>query len=86
MKNLNSPVDIEVLLYHYYSPDPHPDRMSNVAVQYSINKFRENGIFTSQIQPELTPKGKAFVKCILNTPYPKQAYIDMNKNIISIEE
>lgn len=84
MKNLHCPVDIEVLLYHYYSPDPHPDRMYNVAVQCAIQRFRENGIFTSQIQPELTPKGKAFVKCILNTPYPKQAYVDCNNNIIEI--
>jgi hypothetical protein len=81
----HSPVEIEVLLFHYYSDEIHPN-MESYAVGEAIERFRRNGIFTNQIRPHLTPRGKAFVKCILNTEYPMLKYVDSYNNIIEIDE
>jgi hypothetical protein len=81
VNTLHTPNDIEVLLHHHYSPDPHP-RRDAPAVMGSINKFRRAGIFTDQVQPTLTEKGTAWVNMICNTPYPRQVYVDQNNNVI----
>ena len=85
MNTKHTPVEIEVLLFHYYSEEIHP-RIESYFVSEAIEKFRRDGIFTSQIRPELTQKGKAFVKCILNTEYPMMKYVDTHNNIIDIDE
>lgn len=81
--NLFSPLEIEVLLHYYYSPDPHPKHNTEV-VSNIIHKFRNDGIFTVQVQPQLTDKGKAWLTIILNTPYPKQAFVDQQGNVIKV--
>lgn len=83
MSSLNSPSDIEVLLHHHYSPDPHP-RRDAPAVKDAIIRFRNDGIFTDQIHPELTKKGKAWLNMILNTPYPRQVYVDQSGKVIEV--
>ena len=81
--NLFTPVEIEVLRHYYYSPDPHP-RHHTPAVSDAINKFRRNDIFTDQVHPNLTDRGVAWLKLILNTPYPKKAYTDQYGNLIKL--
>ena len=81
--NLFSPLEIEVLLHYYYSPDPHPKHNTEGVVNI-IHKFRNHGIFTDQVQPYLTDKGKAWLHLILNTPYPKQVFVDQFGNVIEL--
>lgn len=83
--NLHSSLKIEVLLHYYCSSKPHPDCNTPGVIEI-IKSLRKEGIFTDQVQPALTDKGKAWVKLILNTPYPEQVFVDQNKNIISIDE
>lgn len=78
-----TPVEIEVLLHYYYSPVPHPSHNSP-AVTDTIHKFREDGIFTKNVHPELTLKGRAWLKLILNTPYPTECFIDQYGNVINL--
>lgn len=81
--NLFSPLEIEVLLHYYYWLDPHP-KHNTEGVAKIIHKFRVDGIFTDQVQPYLTDKGKAWLHLILNTPYPKQAFVDQHNNVIEL--
>lgn len=78
-----SPGEIEVLLHYYYSPEPHPNHNAPV-VSDAIHKFRRDGIFTNTVEPELTLKGQAWLKLILNTPYPTECFIDQHGNIIKL--
>jgi len=78
-----SPVEFEVLLHYYYSPEPHP-RHNSSAVSDAIHKFRNDGIFTYTVEPALTRKGRAWVKLILNTPYPTECFIDQHGNVINL--
>lgn len=79
---LFSSVEIEVLLHHYCSPNPYPDH-NNPSVIDAITKFRNDGIFTKQVKPELTEKGRAWLITLLNTPYPRAVFIDQQGNIIN---
>lgn len=81
--NLFSPLEIEVLLHYYYSSDPHP-KHNTEGVSDIIHKFRVDGIFTDQVQPQLTDKGNAWLKTILNTPYPNQVFVDHYGNVIQL--
>ncbi len=82
-----TPNDMEILMYFHTCPEPHPRRFAP-AVDEAILRFCQDGII-EDIDPaegayRTTWRGKAFVQMILNTPYPTQAWIDQNGNIIEI--
>ena len=78
-----TPIELEVLIYHYCSPEPYPYRESP-AGSAAIKKFREDGIFNTAIHPQVTDKGKAWLKLILDVPYPRQVFVDQNNNVIEL--
>jgi len=84
-----TPNNIEILIHYYTCPEPHP-RFDSPAVKGAINRFIEDHIFeldhTKPSTIRVSPKGKAWIKMILLTPYPKRAWIDDHNNIIDIEE
>ena len=72
-----TPLELEVLLHIYYSPEINP-LMESMAGSAALRRFaEENTIF---LDPEgtyrLTEKGDTFVKMLLATPIPIQQWID----------
>ena len=83
MNGIFVPADIEVLLHYYCNDQPHPEHNSTL-MNDIIVRFRLDGIFTDNVQPEITKKGKAWLNMILNTPYPRQVYVDQNGKVIEV--
>ena len=76
-----SPSDIEVLIHYFVSPTIHP-RIDAGAVKSTINTFLKDGIFVSDTTNsnyyQVTEKGRAWLKVIVNTPYPKAIWVDQH--------
>jgi len=78
-----TPAQLEFLLHCYYSPCPYPKVDDD-----KVAKFINAGI----IEPRdgyprddyyvCTTKGKAFVDLILETDYPKQAWVDKDNKVL----
>jgi hypothetical protein len=82
-----TPNDIEILIHFHVSPTVHP-RFDAGAVRDSIFMFVENGILelinsegNSHVY-KTTKKGKALMSILCNTPFPQQAWVDSNGNVI----
>jgi hypothetical protein len=74
----HSPLEIEVVLHYYHSPEPHP-RVNAPAVKEAIQRFVNDGILSAAEGPALlkvTDRGNAWVRMIVETPYPEGAWID----------
>lgn len=88
MNNKNmSPSDLEVLIHYHCCPAQHP-RHDAPAVIESTNKFLSDEIIRdcngNQSGYTTTEKGRAWLKMILNTPYPTQCWVDGNGNRIEL--
>lgn len=80
-----TPNDIEILIHCHVSPMPHP--------RYNDNR----GVFDRLVRDELiignfentsyrtTNKGAAHIQQLCTLPYPKQAWVDAQGEIIDIE-
>jgi len=78
----NTPNDIEVLLHYYVSPVEHP-RCTAPAVMATTSRYITDGILQhSEGSFVVTEKGAAWLKMILNVPYPTLAWIDDQGEII----
>jgi DNA-binding PadR family transcriptional regulator len=81
---MTTPNDIEILIHCHCRPEVHP-RIDAPAVQETMKRFIVDGII-EQYKTEkyfiTTEKGDAWLKLILQVPYPKQAWVDSNNKII----
>jgi hypothetical protein len=81
-RNLHSPLKIEIVLKAHYHPKYMINRCYEAEVEIAsqllkdqiLVRFAEHDSDADQLT--LTEKGKAFVKMILNTPYPIQSWTD----------
>lgn len=84
-----TPLDLEILSHYYVTPEPHPNQEAH-AVQASIGCFVSDGILEQRprtgenplLSYQLTEKGVAFLQLLLQTPYPKQVFVDDSGNVI----
>jgi len=81
-----TPNALEILIHYFVCPDPHP-RFHAPAVKEAISHFLEEGILESNDSLDLgtyslTDKGGAWLTIILQTPYPKQVWIDQDNKMI----
>jgi len=79
----HSPSDIEVMLYHYYSPEPHP-RENAPAVKAAIEKFVRAGLLKWSDETQLfetTKRGNKWVQMICDTPYPEGETGETEENV-----
>lgn len=84
-----TPAELDVLLHYYVSPSdyPHPSGVHDETIEKFLNDgvlapcvptgFRENHY-------EVTDLGKAWIKCILATPRPTQAWIAADGSVIKV--
>lgn len=86
---MNTPNDIEVLIHCHCSPNVHP-RADAPAVIETIERFLNDEIIERSLRNEgtynTTDKGRAWLKCILNVPYPTQRWVDSNGNAINTNQ
>ena len=83
-----TPNDLEILIHYYASRAVHP-RAGALAVTDSIQDFIDDGMFTIMEPTDagdsgvrITSKGKAHLEQLLRLPYPEQAWVDTNGNVI----
>jgi len=74
-----TPLLIEVLLYCYYCPDPHP-RKDSVAIEDALETLFKKGLIDSKHRT--TPMGDAHVIQICKLPLPESAWVDFTGKII----
>lgn len=80
-----TPYTLTLLIHIRTSPAKFP--LSNTSVyEETINTFKQNKIIKPYTEAEtgyqLTNKGIAWLKLILNTPLPKRAYVDSSGKVI----
>lgn len=80
-----SPNDIEVLIHCYLHSYPHL-HIDTPEVRDTINWFRQHGIVdtTGENTYGTTDKGAAWLQMILNTPFPTEAWVDENGEMIDV--
>lgn len=75
----NSPSDIEVLIWYHARVEPH-ERHDAPAVSTARLRFLEDGVIepcdSSGSGYRTTERGRKWLRMILATPYPVQAWID----------
>lgn len=83
-----APIDIEVILHYYVSPDPHP-RITTLAISQAIDFFIEQSMLVKTGEPEVirvTNRGKVWIDMLRSTPFPEQRWIDPRKGAMENEE
>ena len=67
-----TPNEIDVLLHYHSMVDPHP-RIHSDVVQKAVETLQLDGILSAggMAKFQTTERGKAFVKMLCLTPYPK---------------
>jgi len=87
-----TPNDLDILIHFATTRAPHP-RMDSPAAQSSIEQFAAEGVITfdSDRIPSngessylITNKGRAWLVRILQTPCPRQVWVDEQDRIIEI--
>lgn len=85
-----TPLGLQILLHYHMSFDPHPE-IDSMSVCRSIAEFLENEVLKESDKKSrgcyvLTDKGRAWLKCIFNTPMPRQktVWVDENNKIIPV--
>jgi hypothetical protein len=75
-----SPVQVEVLLYQYYSGDDNPKFLTTPAHKEALALFLELRVFEHHNDPDkayhLSDLGRAWVEAILRTPMPVRIFVD----------
>ena len=81
-----TPSDLKILIHYFVSPSPHP-RIEAPAVKEATERFLSDGILEYNSEDgvcadgyRVTGTGKAWIKMILDTPYPELAFIDPRTN------
>lgn len=81
IKRKLSPLELEVILHYYYSPEPF-SRLSSAYFE-AILKFIRNGILRKReeisshgAEYEITEKGHFFLNMLTETPFPIQSFRD----------
>jgi hypothetical protein len=83
-----SPNDLEILIHYNSNPITPFPRTGAPAVDDAIDRFIDNEIIRSTARQscyKLTSKGRAWLQCILATPFPKKVWLDGNGKLIDIE-
>ena len=93
-----APNALEILIHYFISSAPHP-RLNAPVVEEVVQHFIKEGIFESNPDTpvkvnypsqegyfKLTEKGRAWMIMILQTPYPKQVWVNQKDKIICDEE
>lgn len=78
------PCELEVLMHYYVSPAVFP-RITSPAVKETVFHFLADDILETSDKEDIyrvTAKGKAFIRMILDTPYPKAVWIDERTNAV----
>lgn len=73
-----TPVQIEVLLHYYVSPNPHPRKCTS-AVDDATSWLKNNGLIELGHESgvyKTTSRGDALVSMLCSTPFPACAWID----------
>ncbi len=73
-----TPNDLEILIHCHVSPTLHPN-INAPAVRETIDRFVKDGIIESSYEGgyyNTTEKGKAWLTIILQTPHPREAWVD----------
>lgn len=73
---------IEVILHCYYSPRPVPNYETRV-VKETVSKFLDAGLIQSSDEFGVyivTPRGRAWVEMLLDTPYPTCQWVDPRRH------
>lgn len=82
---LNSPLNIEFLLWCHTRLEPHPNAKLPV-YQDIIDQFSKNGIIVKaglgEHNYKTTPKGDAWVAMLCNLQEPRAAYVDAHGKVI----
>ena len=77
-----SPLHLEILLHAYAKPFPHPSGM--LVASYTDELVREGLLY--QVDGEAfyrtTPRGCAHVRQLCGLPYPQQAWIGVDGQVI----
>lgn len=82
-----APVDLEVLLHYVGSCEQHP-KFDTPFVRKAIETFLTADILfhdkpnNNPSSITLTSRGEAWLKMLLQTPYPRQVWVDQNNEII----
>jgi hypothetical protein len=72
--SINTPSNLELLLHCFYSPEPHP-RYTASAIQEGIGYLLNNEMITaSDSYYRTTEKGNAYIKYLMNVPFPVQKW------------
>ena len=80
-----TPNEIEVLIHCHVSPAIHP-RADAPAVAEAINGFVRNGILEQRDGDgyHTTTRGQALMEVLCSTPFPVEAWVDGNGNVIKL--
>lgn len=81
-----APNDLEILIHFYVSPAQHPRQG---AVDHDCERLEELGVLRltgHNTKYSITGKGKAWMRCILDTPFPQNVWLDDHGHIIDINE
>lgn len=77
MACIGTPSNLELLLHHYYSPEPHPRRHAPAIRQGERFLMLELMIRSTSTEGvwEVTDKGITFIKHLLTVPFPEQVWV-----------
>jgi hypothetical protein len=74
---IKTPSNLEFLLHCYYSPEPH-DRVKAPAIEEARSYLLEQEMIqttTSNFVYNVTPRGEAYIKYILEVPFPERCWV-----------
>jgi len=82
-----TPLSIELLLYYYYCPTPHP-RKEYSAVKCATQQLFDQGLIEldeAAFRFKTTSKGDAHVIQLCKLPLPENAWVDFTGKVIERE-
>ena len=71
-----TPNDIATLLHYHTSPCPHPRAGARAVIETTERFVRDGIIELVKGEYYTTKRGQAWVRMILKTPYPTEAWVD----------
>ena len=76
----HSPVSVQVLLHHYYSPEPYQPADAPATIQ-AIDKWEQEGMLQRGERDGtecwlVSRRGEFWIEMLLRTPYPIQVWCD----------
>ena len=86
--NKLTPYQLSVLMHHYVSPAEYEHGRLSGLYDETIKMFTELGVWRRicrDYNAGLTDLGRAWCQSILQTPIPRQVFVDHNNHIIGDE-